>query len=79
MLDAGSGEVLTASRSPDFTRCDASAVTPPVAASTAWSRLVASPPASRPITVPMVGRMAVWTASHVESTYGILSATNSTA
>ena len=77
MFEAGSGEVLTASRTPALTLCDARAVTPPVAASSADSRLAASPLASRPMAAPTVGRITVWMASQVESSQGTLSATNS--
>ena len=80
MLVNGSGEELTASRTPPLTRWDRSAVTPPTEASTIWSREVSSgmlPASNEPITAPATGRMNVEMASQVESTYGILSATNS--
>ena len=82
MLVTGSGEVLTASRIPALVRCDSNAVPPPTEASTIWSSEVSSgtlPASSAPITAPAVGRIRVEIASHVESTYGILSATNSMA
>ena len=63
----GSGEELIASRLPAFTRWDSRAVPPPTTASTAWSRVDASPASSTPITAPTVGRIAVEIASHVES------------
>ena len=75
----GSGERLTAARSPAFTAWLASAVPPaPTAASascspSAWSFM------STPMTAAIVGRIAVWIASQTWSTYGILSVTNSTA
>ena len=79
MLVTGSGEVLTISRKPPLTRWLTSAAPPPLTASTACSSVEASPATSRPITAPAVGRIAVEIASHTESTYGILSATNSSA
>jgi hypothetical protein len=77
MLLAGSGEVLTPSRIPAFTRWLASAVPPPTTAAVAWPSVPWSPAMSAATIAPIVGRIAVWTASHVESTYGILSATAS--
>ena len=68
-----------ASRLPALTRCEASAVPPPTTPSTACSSVPASPASSTPMTAPAVGRITVETASQVESTYGILSATNSIA
>ena len=71
MLVTGSGDVLTASRTPPLTRWDRSAVTPPTEASTTVSRdwsVVTSPASSAPTTAPAVGRISVDTASQVEST-----------
>ena len=71
MLVTGSGEVLTASRTPPLTRWDRSAVTPPTEASTIlssdWSA-VTSPASSAPTTAPAVGRISVEMTSQVEST-----------
>ena len=71
MLVTGSGEVLTASRTPPLTRWERSAVPPPTEASTIvssdWSA-VTLPASSAPITAPAVGRISVDTASQVEST-----------
>jgi len=78
-LLTGSGEPLTASRMPAFTRCDASALPPPTTAIVACCTDDASPAISNPMTAPTVGRIAVEIVSHTESTYGILSVTNSIA
>ena len=67
MLLAGSGEVLTISRRPPLTRCDARAAAPPDAARIACCSVGASCAISRPITAPTVGRIAVETASQSES------------
>ena len=78
-LVTGSGEVFTASRSPAFTACDASAVPPPSTAYVACWSVLTSPASIRAMIAPTVGRIAVETASHDESMRGILSATNSIA
>jgi hypothetical protein len=79
MFVTGSGEVLTISRRPPLTRWLTSAALPPLTARTACVSVGASWAMSSPITAPAVGRMAVLIASHSESTYGILSVTNSRA
>ncbi len=79
MLVTGSGDVFTASRSPPFVRWDSSAVTLAVLAANACSSDPASPAMSTPRIAAIVGRMTVWMLSQMLSTYGILSATNSSA
>ncbi len=64
----GSGETLTARRSPAFTPWLASAVALEPTAATASSRPLASPLRSTPITAAIVGRIAVWIVSHRWST-----------
>ncbi len=76
-LLAGSGEVLTAARRPALARWLTRAMTPPEVAAKIWLSDESLPASRAPITAPMLGRMTVCRASHSESTYGILSATNS--
>ena len=67
MLVTGSGEELIASREPAFTAWESSAVPPPTTAATAPLRESAWPAIRTPTTAPAVGRIAVETASQVES------------
>ena len=63
----GSGEVLTASRTPDFATWLRSAATPPSAPIVIGRRSPLAPASSAPISAPATGRMKVETASQAES------------
>ena len=59
----GSGDVLTASRTPALTPCEARAVLPPRAVSMAWSAPEESPVSCHATHAPTVGRTMVETPS----------------
>jgi len=67
MLLTGSGEVLTARRTPAFAVWLRSAVTPPTAARAIVPRSPVAPPTRAPITAPTTGRTTVEIASQAES------------
>lgn len=64
-------------RVPALTRWLISAVEPPIAPAASSGSEPLSPASSAATTAPATGRITVCTVSHIESTYGILSATAS--
>ncbi len=76
-MENGSGLVLAAARVPALVKCVPAASAPPSSATSPCIVGLASPSVVTAITAPPIGRMTVCTASHIESTQGILSATNS--
>jgi hypothetical protein len=77
-FENGSGLVLARARVPALLKCDPAARVPPSSPTSASVVGLASPRVVTAMTTPPIGRMAVCTASHIESNQGILSATNST-
>ena len=73
----GSGLVLMATRVPAFVMWLPAAAVPPSSAISPITTGEASPSAATAISAPPTGRMTVCTESQIESTHGILSATNS--
>jgi hypothetical protein len=77
-LLTGSGLALIASRVLAFVAWAASATLPPMSAATSSSGGLTGPSARAARIAPAGTRMNVWNASHALSTYGALSAKNST-
>ena len=74
----GSGLTFTAARVPALVKWPPAASVPPTIAVTPCSHGAASPSVETAITAPPSGRTTVCTVSHMVSTQGTLSATNST-
>ena len=76
-FENGSGLALASTRVPLLLKCVLAASAPPRRATIVSVAGVFSPSVATAITAPPIGLMTVCTASHAESTHGILSATNS--